>query len=803
MKTINKIKAIFFSCFFTLIISNKAEAQGEERGRIPGYVYPTLSTCPVAATYTANLPVTNAYGVKATDNPDLQVLPGSCNQQAEVHISIDKNNPKFIIASANVDGNSTNGSEQGYYYSTDGGATWQGSDVYPNLPVPSSGNDLFSGDPCTAFDANGNAFVSTLEFNFAGFYVINSFDGTPWPLAPALPTWNAPTTTPLTNFYTPAATNIDKEMIVVDNFINSPNINNMYCVGTEFTGTGFCDNSNFTSNIKFFSNTSTTANNTSGNSFTPSATTPDLRNSAPGYGNGANVQTGPGGEVFVCWADYPTGTVPAGNIGFAYSQDAGTTWPVQTTAAFATGVGSSGYTGGVTYNCTQLHQHNPDGFNPNANILFGVASQTNVNGVIDGTGYIRINDYPTMAVDKSCGPNSGRVYIAFPEQDPNVGTFLSVIAVSYLDRGNLSTGPYTGSWSTPVVVNVYDGNLNVSTANPNGNNPNGLPYHNASHSFFPAITVDDATGIVSVAYYSMDANDWANHTNSTNTYVAFSSDGGNNFNNIQVSDVAHLTAPIPGDETYAGDYIGIAAYGGKAYAAWSDNRIPIAATTGHNASSFWQIYVSEIDYSGYTSYNTVANNLTVNGPISISSGQTATYRSVKPIIVTGNNSTFQTASGSFVDISSCQEVQLTDGFSAQNDLHAYITCQTCYTVNPTIITDRLTANNSNGSPPKPQSIKPDFSTSQLGTDIKVGIFPNPSTGLVYLNMSAQNKGNVVTTITDVNGRIVANNIYSAEVGANSFKLDLSNLQNGVYAICVTDAANNIIKRDKIILTKQE
>ena len=74
--------------------------------------------------------------------------------------------------------------------------------------------------------------------------------------------------------------------------------------------------------------------------------------------------------------------------------------------------------------------------------------------------------------------------------------------------------------------------------------------------------------------------------------MAFSKDGGSTFSNQKVSDVSQITAPIPGfGMGYTGDYIGIAAHGGKAIAAWTDNR-----------NGNWQIYTSE-----------VGNKPTVNG----------------------------------------------------------------------------------------------------------------------------------------------------------------------------------------------
>ena len=81
------------------------------------------------------------------------------------------------------------------------------------------------------------------------------------------------------------------------------------------------------------------------------------------------------------------------------------------------------------------------------------------------------------------------------------------------------------------------------------------------------------------------------------------------------------------------------------------------------------------------------------------------------------------------------------------------------------------------------------------------IFPNPTTGDLYINLSAQNAGNMLVHISDVNGRQLLNNTYTANTGANSYQLDLSSLDNGVYSIAITDDGGNILKQDKVILTK--
>ena len=147
-------------------------------------------------------------------------------------------------------------------------------------------------------------------------------------------------------------------------------------------------------------------------------------------------------------------------------------------------------------------------------------------------------------------------------------------------------------------------------------------------------------------------------------------------------------------------------------------------------------------------------------------------------------------------------VNLTDGFSASNDLHAYINCL------PSCIKDfvgpqqRLSANNSKGVNSSAIATEATMIDTKLGLNTKAGVFPNPTTGDLYINLSAQNAGNMLVRITDVNGRVLINNTYRANAGGtNSYTLDLSSLENGVYAIAISDDAGNILKRDKVILAK--
>ena len=112
-----------------------------------------------------------------------------------------------------------------------------------------------------------------------------------------------------------------------------------------------------------------------------------------------------------------------------------------------------------------------------------------------------------------------------------------------------------------------------------------------------------------------------------------------------------------------------------------------------------------------------------------------------------------------------------------------------------------TTNNTKGSP-SALAAKPTMVQTKLGTDIKLGIFPNPTSGVVYLNLSAQNAGNLIVNLSDATGSVVMHTSYPANVGANSYKLDLSVLNSGVYFLNVTDENGNTIKNDKIVLLGQ-
>ena len=250
-------------------------------------------------------------------------------------------------------------------------------------------------------------------------------------------------------------------------------------------------------------------------------------------GQGTNVQTGPNGEVYVCWADYDVdGTnkviYPSHGLGFCSSTNGGVSFAAYRRVLNYTGIRASS---------------SPDP-------LFN---------------QIGVNDFPSMAVDKSNGIHRGRIYVVLPIKENGNGK--AVIGFTFSD--NLG-----GTWSAPTTISIPTGRQN----------------------WFPWITVDDCSGDVWATYYSFDTPSGF----TTNTYVTHSIDGGTTWETQRVSDVSHTTAPINDAifrTGYAGDYIGIAAFGGRAYPIWMDNR-----------NGTWQLYCSPVT-SNLNSYSISGDNI--------------------------------------------------------------------------------------------------------------------------------------------------------------------------------------------------
>lgn len=290
---------------------------------------------------------------------------------------------------------------------------------------------------------------------------------------------------------------LDKNHMWIDNSVTSPHEGNLYAAWTAFGGSNDTE-------IEISRSTNEGLNWSAAVNISSAI-------NAGSHNQGVNVHTGPNGEVYAIWAVYDSWPSDESVIGMAKSLDGGATWQ------------------------------------PATRII------SNIRGIRNsGTGKnMRVNAFPSMAVDISNGPNRGTIYIVWTNigvPGVNTGSDMDIYMSKSTDQGV--------SWSTPVRVNQ---------------DPSGL----GKQHYFPWITCDATNGNLSVIYYD----DRNVASNQCEVFVSNSIDGGASWEDMKVSDVSFTPQPISGlASSYFGDYLGIHAHGRWVYPVWTDNRTGYAMT---------------------------------------------------------------------------------------------------------------------------------------------------------------------------------------------------------------------------------
>jgi hypothetical protein len=223
-------------------------------------------------------------------SPNFRVHP-SAGTQSEVPIVRHPSNQLIMLGSANTfRGGST--FSTGVYVTTNGGASWFGSDTLNN-------GGFNSGDPGPAIDKNGTFIMSyiTTAFSMGASYSTNN--GINW----------APTVT-----FPGATTSADKNLSGTDDAPSSPYYGRSYTVYTEFGGS-------FVNRIVI---SYTTNGGVSWSSIAPVSPVP----SSGHHHQGCDVRVGPTGEVYVAWANCTTNgqNSTEDSLGFAKSTNGGVSW---------------------------------------------------------------------------------------------------------------------------------------------------------------------------------------------------------------------------------------------------------------------------------------------------------------------------------------------------------------------------------------------------------------------------------------------------------------------------------------------
>src|SRR5579871_65570 len=263
-------------------------------------------------------------------------------------------------------------------------------------------------------------------------------------------------------------------------------------------------------------------------------------------------------DVYVSWVriGQDSNGFPVSTVMIAGSTDGGVTWskPTQVNQLphvlnqyASPSVGPNGEinlsfydleTGEIVFATSPTFSNGTFNFGPNTTVTF---VNDNFNKFsIPGQPNRGIGVIPKMVTDTSNGPFRGRIYIAYTDiPDNSTAPNFDVWVVSSSDHGQ--------TWSTPTRINDDTG---------------------IESQFNVDIAVDPTTGGLTAEW--RDArNDIFNAR--VNVFTATSSDGGVTFSpNVQVSNHFSIFSNSADPNEFL-EYDGIAAYGGKAYYAWSDN----------------------------------------------------------------------------------------------------------------------------------------------------------------------------------------------------------------------------------------
>ena len=412
-----------------------------------------------------------AKGVKTLDSPDVPVTNLTNVTESENSVFINPNNNQYILNSNNS--TSWSGGSVGslyganYFQSGDAGTTWGGS--------YNGAGGANSGDPTTAIGLNGRQYVN----------YISSSDGQGIAYTDNAVSWTTATIAP-----NPGSL-ADKNHMWIDNSATSPYEGNLYTAWTDFGGTD-------DSQIKISRSTNDAVTWSTGVNLSSAIL-------AGSHNQGVNIQTGPGGQVYVTWAVYDSWPSDETALGFAKSTN-----------------------GGVSYSAATRIISNIRGIRTTAVLKS-----------------MRVNSFPSMAVDISNGPNSGNIYIVWTNTGvpgTNTGTNKSVYLIRSTNGGT--------TWSTPIRVNQGT-------------------FAEGKESYSPWISCDSETGTLSVIFYD----DRATASTACETWVAYSVDAGTSWTDFKVSDVSFTPSPISGlASSYMGDYLGITSKGGRVYPCWTDTR---------------------------------------------------------------------------------------------------------------------------------------------------------------------------------------------------------------------------------------
>ncbi|MBI4548056.1 MAG: T9SS type A sorting domain-containing protein [Ignavibacteriae bacterium] len=347
----------------------------------------------------------------------------------------------------------------------------------------------WSSDPAVAFDASNNTFFNYLE------------DVSGWKLRVKKSTNGGSTWGNYVEI--PSAGDPDKNHMAID-VTNSSYQNYIYVAYTDFTTSPFP--------IRLSRST---------NGGTSYSTPVNISTTVTGgsHSQGVHLSIGSSGQLYAVWAvydDWGPGVYGEDGIGFNKSTNGGSSW------------------------------------------LASPVRILNITGIRDWWTYknttgqlIRVNSFPSMAVDQSGGSYNGHMYLVWADRrygDPDI------LLSKSSDDGT--------TWTTPIRVNKDT-------------------QGNGRDQWMPWVTVN-TDGVVNVTFLDSRNDNTSPVNQMTEAWAAQSYDGGANFREYRISDYAFMPYPVYSNG-YMGDYNAISSNKGYAFPVWSDNTTVINNTAIYQA----------------------------------------------------------------------------------------------------------------------------------------------------------------------------------------------------------------------------
>jgi hypothetical protein len=504
-----------------------------------------------------------------------------------------------------------------------------------------------------------------------------------------------------------SSTVLDKNHLWIDNSQRSNFEGNLYCGWIDIGGTNNLEIviSRSTDNGANWSNPLSISGNTNAGS----------------HNQGVNICTGPEGEVYAIWAVYDN-------------------WGPNNVDYRETAIGfASSTNGGQNFNQAQRIIDNIQGIrNDPGNHAANITGKD-----------MRVNSFPSMAVDISGGINDGNIYVVWSnvgEPGVNIGNDVDVYLIRSEDEG--------ANWSNPIRINQ---------------DATGQAFVH----YFPWITCDPVTGDLSVIFYDDRNVEGAQ----VEVFVAISQDGGDTWSDFRVSDVAFTPTPIAGLAAgYMGDYLGITARNNIIYPVWTDNR------TGDALTYCSPFVIGCID------------NITLqNDQIEI--GESVSYQANNTIIVAGNNSTYVVdgngSDGGRLVLTVGESLTLLPGFSAELGSEFVATIGSCEGITAALKSATVDANDNS------DKIYSNTENNEIQSFF-MKVYPNPNSGLFNIDFQLQdfkNNNRLYFNVTDLMGKsYLTHNIGNQ----NNISLDISDLIPGVYILNLY-SESNLVETQKILI----